>query len=373
MTALTTSGAALCAALALVAARPVTAQAVAQGAPAERLPSVTLPPELARVLRDYERAWTGSDPAGLAALFTPDGFVLGNGRPPVRGRAAIQAGYANAGGTLRLRAMSYATDDTVGYIIGAYAYEDALQDAGKFVLALRRAPNGPWLIAADIDNSNRSPRSGQSNPAPAAGGAAADSSWRQWEADIRRFEAQDRAQRPDTGGVLFVGSSSIRMWDSLTSDFPGARATNRGFGGSELRHVVHFADRIILPYRPRLVVVYAGDNDINAGRTPEQVLADFQALVRTVHAARPATRIAFISIKPSPARWALADRARMANSMVQRYVQSDARLAFIDVFDPMLGFGGRPRAELFVSDSLHMTPAGYRLWRTLVEPYLAPR
>lgn len=373
MTRFATPGAALCAAIAVLAARPAVAQGVPRQPPAERFPSVALPPELARVLRDYERAWSDSDPAALAALFARDGFVLGNGRSPVRGRAAIRADYAAAGGTLRLRALTHATDDTVGYIIGAYAYEDALQDAGKFVLALRRTPGGPWLIAGDIDNSNRPARPGQQEAAAPATGEAADTSWRQWEADIRRFEAQDRAQRPDTGGVVFVGSSSIRMWETLASDFPAAHVINRGFGGSELRHVSHFADRVVLPYAPRLVVVYAGDNDINAGRTPEQVLGDFQMLVRTIHEARPATRIAFVSIKPSPARWALADAARMANSMVQRYVRSDARLAFIDVFDPMLGFGGRPRPELFISDSLHMSPAGYRLWRTLVEPYLAPR
>lgn len=319
MTAPTTSRAALCAALALVAARPATAQAPAQGVPVAQLPPVMMPAELARVLR--------------------------------------------------LRALNHAVADTVGHIVGAYAHEDALRVVGKGVPALRRAPNGPWFIAADIDNGNQWQRRDQ----PVTAAATTDSSWRQWEAGIRRFEAEDRVQRPDPGGVVFVGSSSIRMWETLAEDFPGVRVINRGFGGSELRHVAHFADRIILAYRPRLVVVYAGDNDINSGRTPEQVLADFQALVRRVHAARPATRIAFISIKPSPARWALAGEARMANSMVQRYIQSDPRLAFIDVFEPMLGVGGRPRGELFVSDSLHMTPAGYRLWRALVEPYLAPR
>ena len=132
------------------------AVAAAQDAP-RALPSVDLPPTLERVLRDYERAWAAGDAAGLATLFTEDGFVLSNGAEPIRGRDAIRRKYANAGGPLRLRALGYATADTVGYIVGAYRYGDAAQDTGKFVLALRRGPDGRWLIAADIDNSIRRP------------------------------------------------------------------------------------------------------------------------------------------------------------------------------------------------------------------------
>ena len=139
----------------------IAAPAAAQPTPApaaQQLPSVTLPPELDRVLRDYERAWTARDPAGLAALFTEDGMTLSMGRPARRGRPAIQQGYAGAGGALSLRAVSYATADTVGYIIGGYAERTGEADIGKFVLALRRARGGPWRIAADIDNTNQPPR-----------------------------------------------------------------------------------------------------------------------------------------------------------------------------------------------------------------------
>jgi ketosteroid isomerase-like protein len=121
------------------------------------LPSTALPPALDRVLREYERAWAGGDAAGLAALFTEDGFVLSNGAEPIRGRGVIRRKYANAGGNLKLRALGYATADTVGYIVGAYRYGNAAEDTGKFVLALRRGPDGRWLIAADIDNSIRRP------------------------------------------------------------------------------------------------------------------------------------------------------------------------------------------------------------------------
>ena len=131
--------------------------AVATSASAQ-LPSITLPPELDRILRDYERHWRAGDEQALANLFTADGFVP-TGQGWVRGRDGIQRVYANAGGGLQLRALAYAVQDTVGYIVGAYGYGDeaGVPDRGKFVLALRRAPGGPWLIAADIDNANRSP------------------------------------------------------------------------------------------------------------------------------------------------------------------------------------------------------------------------
>lgn len=125
--------------------------------PAPPLPSVTLPPELDRVLRDYEKAWQARDAAGLAALFAEDGFVLASSRPPVRGREAIRGAYAGAGGPLLLRALAYSTEGPVGYIIGAFGREKGGEDAGKFVLALRRGGDGRWLIAADMDNANRRP------------------------------------------------------------------------------------------------------------------------------------------------------------------------------------------------------------------------
>ena len=119
------------------------------------LPSAALPAEVDRVLRDYERLWAAKDGAGLAGLFATDGFVLSSNRPAIRGRAAIEAQYTGtSGGPLKLRALAYAAEDTVGYIIGAYRYDPTTEDQGKFILALKRAPRGAWLIAADIDNGN---------------------------------------------------------------------------------------------------------------------------------------------------------------------------------------------------------------------------
>ena len=136
----------------LLGARPAAGQA---SPVADTLPTVVLPPALDRVLRDYERAWRARDAAGLAALFTEDGFVLSGGRPPVRGRDAVRARYEGAGGPLHLRAVAFATSDTVGYIIGTYGATPAQIDEGKFVLALRRARGGPWRIAADMDNPSQ--------------------------------------------------------------------------------------------------------------------------------------------------------------------------------------------------------------------------
>lgn len=189
-----------------------------------------------------------------------------------------------------------------------------------------------------------------------------------FEAEIARFEATDRAAPPAPGGILFVGSSSIRRWETLAADFPGLPVINRGFGGSTLFEVNHYASRIVLPYRPRLIVLYAGDNEIAAGRTAAQVADDYRVFVRLVQTALPATHIAFIAVKPSPSRWSFQETVRETNRLVRAFTVSDPRQTFVDVFNPMLDLAGRPKAELFVSDSLHMTPQGYAIWRRLLAP-----
>jgi lysophospholipase L1-like esterase len=192
----------------------------------------------------------------------------------------------------------------------------------------------------------------------------------QWEPDIARFEAQDRASPPRPGSIVFVGSSSIRMWTTLDRDFPGVPVLNRGFGGSEAADVAQFAERIVVPYKPPVVVFYAGDNDLAAGKTPAQVLAAFQSFVTTIHRDLPATRVVFVSIKPSIARWNIVDKMRQANSLVRDYTRTDSRLAYVDVFTQMLDTSGQPRRELYLEDGLHMTPAGYAIWRDLIAPLI---
>ena len=220
----------------------------------------------------------------------------------------------------------------------------------------------PLLLALLLPSCART----QARTQPAVAAAAASS---QWEPDIRRFEEEDRRNPPTAGGVVFVGSSSIRMWESLARDFPDLRVLNRGFGGSQLDDVLHYADRVVLPYRPRVVVLYAGDNDLAAGRTPAAVFADYRALVDLVRRRLPETRVVFVAVKPSLARWNIVDRIRETNTLVRAYADRDpARLAYADVFTPMLGPDGRPRPELFLDDGLHMTPQGYALWTGVLRP-----
>lgn len=191
-----------------------------------------------------------------------------------------------------------------------------------------------------------------------------------WEAEIAAFEAADRQQAPRPGSVVFVGSSSIRLWNTLATDFPGIPIVNRGFGGSEMADALRFTDRIILPYRPRMVVVYAGDNDLWNGKSPQRVLDDFRSLVRSVHQELPETRVAFIAVKPSVARWKMAPEVRATNELVRRFAASDPRVDYIDIFTPMLGADGTPRPDLFVEDGLHLNSRGYELWTSVVGPFL---
>jgi lysophospholipase L1-like esterase len=204
--------------------------------------------------------------------------------------------------------------------------------------------------------------------APAAADSALDPT--RFEAEIRAFEAADRANPPPLGGIVFIGSSSIRNWTNVAADFPGVPVLNRGFGGSTLADVVHYEDRILLPYRPRLVVLYAGDNDMALSRTPEQVVADYQAFVARLRSAWPAARVVFVSIKPSPSRRTFIPQMRETNQRIRAIIARDSLQAYVDVFTPMLDPGGQPRPELFVADSLHMTRAGYLLWRALLAPIM---
>ncbi len=190
-----------------------------------------------------------------------------------------------------------------------------------------------------------------------------------WESAIAAFEQQDREQPPQPGGVLFIGSSSIRRWD-LDASFPDLHAVNRGFGGSQVADSVHFADRIVFPHRPRIIVMYAGDNDLAAGKTPCRVHEDFQAFVAKVRAELPEAKVVFIAIKPSLKRWNLIHRVRAANALVSATCVEDPLLTFVDVDAPMLGADGQPRPELFVSDGLHLSEQGYEIWADLLRPHL---
>lgn len=190
-----------------------------------------------------------------------------------------------------------------------------------------------------------------------------------WAKEMAAFEQIDKQSPPAAGGIVFVGSSSIRLWD-LSRAFPGLPVVNRGFGGSQIADSVRHADLLVIRHKPRTVVFYAGDNDISDGKPPQAVADDFKAFVSKVHSALPQTRIAFIAIKPSIQRWALIAKVREANALIRTVAGADDRLAFIDVDGPMLGWNERPRKDLFVDDGLHLSAKGYDLWNALVRPFL---
>ena len=193
-----------------------------------------------------------------------------------------------------------------------------------------------------------------------------------WHNELAAFARADQERLPPPGGVVFVGSSTVRMWTRLAQDFarvPGG-VVNRGFGGSTLADCSLFARELVVRYKPRQVVVYAGDNDLAEGRTPLQVLDSFARFANTVRAELPDTRISFVSVKPSPSREQLMPQIRETNHVISAYLNLLPNSEFIDIYTPMLGADGRPRMELFRGDRLHMTDEGYRLWHSVIASHL---
>lgn len=193
-----------------------------------------------------------------------------------------------------------------------------------------------------------------------------------WEWQVRRYERADRRSTPCHQGILFTGSSSINLWQTLAEDMAPLPVLNRGFGGAHLDHVNRYASRIVLPYQPRLIALYAGENDLSgfSDKTPDTVCADFDHFVELVHAELPETRIAYLSIKHSPLRHAIAEKQRETNERIHKRTSKDKRLSYIDVSTPLLGPDGAPRRELYRFDKLHLNEEGYRIWTAALRPKL---
>ena len=194
--------------------------------------------------------------------------------------------------------------------------------------------------------------------------------FQKWEPDIAAFEQANKSKAPPKGHIVFTGSSSIRLWENLPMYFPDKKILNRGFGGSQTDEVVYFANRLITPYKPKQVVIYSGDNDLAAGKTPEKVLEDFKALFHKIREERKKATITFISIKPSPSRKHIRPQISQTNALIQAFLEQQKRTSYVDVFTPMLLPNGKPKPELFRPDSLHMTKAGYDIWAEVLKPYL---
>ncbi|HVY72298.1 MAG TPA: SGNH/GDSL hydrolase family protein [Verrucomicrobiae bacterium] len=191
-----------------------------------------------------------------------------------------------------------------------------------------------------------------------------------FESEIVAFERGDRTNPPPKNAILFTGSSSIRFWKNVPQEFFPAAAFARGFGGSQMSDLLFYVDRIVIPYAPKQVFVYEGDNDLAAGKTPEEILAGYQQFVERVHHELPRTRIAFIAVKPSQARWKNLEKIKATNALIEDYSKTDPRLEFIDVFSPMLDTNGSMRQELLGPDGLHMNPEGYKLWGQVIRPHV---
>lgn len=209
---------------------------------------------------------------------------------------------------------------------------------------------------------------GLADGGPSAASAATPDPNR-WEPAILAFEASDRANPRPRGGIVFLGSSSFRRWD-LDKSFPGMDLINRGFGGSQMADALRYLDRIVLPLEPRTLFLYEGDNDIANGKSPATVEREFREMVKRVHAALPATKIVFVGVKPSIRRWHLIATVREANARVKAITDGSDLLEFVDVDAPLLDADGKPRADLFVDDKLHLNDAGYAIWTELIAPHL---
>jgi len=191
-----------------------------------------------------------------------------------------------------------------------------------------------------------------------------------WEKEIAAYEAADRANPPAKGGIVFIGSSTIRLWKTLASDFPDHHVLNRGFGGSQIVDATHFADRIVIPYAPRMVVLRAGGNDIHAGKSAERVFADYQAFVTKVRSALPDAQIVYISMSPAPVRWDERHTNKRVNTLIEEFSKRTPGLKYVETYDMSVNHDGTAREELFVKDRLHFNEAGYKILADLVRPVL---
>ena len=190
-----------------------------------------------------------------------------------------------------------------------------------------------------------------------------------WQTEIDAFEIVN-GDTPLLEGILFTGSSSIRLWTDLAKDFNNPNILNRGFGGSQIIDLIENFDQVILTYHPKKIVIYSGDNDIEAGKSAEIVFGDFCTLYGMIRAKLPNTTIYYIAIKPSLSRWDKVLEMKKANTMINEFLNYKQHGAFVDIFSPMIGVNGKPYEKWFVEDGLHLNETGYQLWTEILAPFL---
>jgi len=191
-----------------------------------------------------------------------------------------------------------------------------------------------------------------------------------FEKDIAAFEAADAKTPPPPGAILFVGDSTYTKWKTMRDDLPEYTVINRGFGGSQMSDLLYYADRIVLRYNPRMIVVQEGGNDIHGGKSPDRLLADIKAFIEKVRASLPNTPIVIGSITGNSARWSEIETRQRANQIVKDFVATQKNVVWVNFFDPFLGADGKPREELFVEDHMHPNHAGYELRAQILRPIL---
>jgi lysophospholipase L1-like esterase len=192
-----------------------------------------------------------------------------------------------------------------------------------------------------------------------------------WQ-EIVSFKKKDSAQMPPNNAILFVGSSSFARWQDVGNYFPGYTIINRGFGGSSLPDVIRYTYEIVLPYQPKQVVIYCGENDLASSDSISaiEVFNRFKTFFGMIRTNLPSANIAFVSIKPSPSRATIQNKVKAANTFIKKYIASQKNAVFIDIYDAMLDAKGQMREELYVGDRLHMNPTGYLIWQKVITPYL---
>lgn len=190
--------------------------------------------------------------------------------------------------------------------------------------------------------------------------------------DIQAFKQQDSVSKPAGNVILFIGSSSFTYWQDVQSYFPGHPIVNRGFGGSSLPDVIHYADDIIFSYHPKQIVVYCGENDLASSDTitATTVVQRFQTLFAMIREEMPDIPLVYISMKPSPSRKHLMPKMEEANTAIKLFLRKQPNAAFVDVYHKMLNKDGSIKEELFKADQLHMKAAGYAIWQTAIAQFL---
>lgn len=189
--------------------------------------------------------------------------------------------------------------------------------------------------------------------------------------EISTFKTADSIDAPAKNAIVFIGSSSFRMWKNIQQDFPEHTIINRGFGGSSLPHVIAYADEIVIPYEPKQVVVYCGENDFMADTVTSEIVVDrFKTLFHLLRKEVPKAEILFVSMKPSPSRQRLMPEINKANQSIQKFLEKQRKGTYVNIWDPMLDPDGNPRKELFLKDMLHMNEKGYAIWKEALAPHL---